>query len=117
MTAHYIAQHVEAKLNQINLNVIPYHNAGDRSLERFNKACSLLEDYIATNFLSFVETELVYKWAKGSCEARNSFDNWYRAYGYHYPIEQALEKWKGPHWTLAYRQKDRKWWKQKDTWK
>jgi hypothetical protein len=72
------------QLDLTNTEEISWSPPKTDSLYRYNRACSILEEYIHRNFYRFTETELVYKWAKGLCEIRIAFDNWYRSFGWMY---------------------------------
>ena len=73
MTANFIAQVVENKLNAIDLSAKNLN-----SLYDYNKALTMLEFYIMRHFLTFEMTEKVYTHAKKLCEKRIKFENWYR---------------------------------------
>ncbi len=75
MNAHSFAVIVEDKLNAIEAVTDSYE---------YNLAITHLDEYLITNFLTFEETELVYRHAKWYCDQRNHFDNWYRLYGWAY---------------------------------
>jgi len=81
MTPDYVARLVERKFDQLDMN-------GEKSVYRFNKACTLLEENIHINFYEFEETELVRKWAKDLCDHRVQFDNWYRNIGWIYQTKE-----------------------------
>lgn len=94
MTAHYISKVVQSQYDKISIdeilsefNGIKKYEYGRFSDEWVNKrienkqyhrwldACYLLETYLKRHFESFVETELVYYWAKNICEDRNKMLN------------------------------------------
>ena len=100
MTAHYIATIVDKCFNAIDFDAImekwkdiPRREAcgrtsddwvnrriNDPAYEKWNRACSLLHQYIKWNIDTFEETELVYYWAKPLCDhitsAKNHFNGW-----------------------------------------
>ena len=79
MTANFIAQLCQRKLDALDLTV-----PADHQLYDYNYACSLLERFIRDNFYTFVETELVRRWEPELCAIRAQFDSWFRAYGWMY---------------------------------
>ncbi len=87
MTAHFIAMVVESQLSKIDTD-----NPTHEQIVRFNISIGLLEEYLRLNFLTFVETELVYKFGKMFCERRNSFECRYRAFGWYYTKKEFLKK-------------------------
>ena len=104
MTANLIAKVVENKLNKLNIN--SSEESFRSSIEKYNKAIGVLEDYIhlpinkywadRTRFFDFEETELVYKFAKDICDQRIRFKNWCRAWKFYYTEREAARiyfKW------------------------
>lgn len=101
MTANFIAQVVENYYQKLDIDEmtapwkdIPQHNEyGTVTHEWINRelknptylrwcmAIGVLESYCLANFESFVETELVYKWAKRVCERRNAALNQWKIWG------------------------------------
>lgn len=94
MTAHYIAKIVQREYDKLDIDAmlaefkgIEKYKYGRLSDEWVNKdienkqyhrwihACYLLKSYLEKHFETFVETELVYKWAKPICESKNKFLN------------------------------------------
>lgn len=87
MTADYIARICENKLKGADIN------SKDVDIFRnYFRACGLLEDHIRHNFDTFVETELVYRFANLMCKKRNTLYNLYRAYGGGYSFKEWLIK-------------------------
>ena len=106
MTANYIARVVQSMYDKINLDDIleefkaiegmkKYDNYGmtpeyqsfrikNKAYNRWLKSCSVLEYYLRSNYETFVETELVYMWAKETCDKRTKFLNNERAYFLNY---------------------------------
>lgn len=80
MTAHYIAKFAQKALDNMDIS----KTENNPSLERFNYAVGLLEEYIKCNYLTFETTELVYRFAKNLCIRKNNFENWYRKTGWLY---------------------------------
>ena len=104
MTVNFIARVVESKQNLLNINSSEEDFV--KSIERYNMAIGVLEDYIyppinkyraeRTRFFDFEETELVYKFAKDICDQRIRFRNWYRAWKFHFTEREAARiyfKW------------------------
>lgn len=108
MTADYIARLCEKALDQLttdehrtDLKHPPIYN--------YNRACSLLENYLNQNFDTFEETELVYKYAKYICEDRIAFLSWFNQFGWMTGTKQvALNHWKKEYGKYYYRRKDYK---------
>jgi hypothetical protein len=94
MTANLIAKVVQSQYEKLNVDEllsefkgIEKYKYGRLSDEWVNKhidneqyhrwidACYLLETYLKRHFQTFVETELVYTWAKDICEQRNKYLN------------------------------------------
>ena len=95
MTANLIAKVVQSQYEKLNVDELlsefsgieKYDECGrlsdnwvNRKIEneqyyRWLDACYLLQNYLERNFETFVETELVYYWAKGICEQRNKYLN------------------------------------------
>jgi len=92
MTAHYLATVVEKCFNAVDFDAIiegwkdiPRTDGYYRSDEWANtqmddpaylkwcRACNLLDVYLRRNRDTFIETEMVYKWAKKHCDARNDY--------------------------------------------
>jgi hypothetical protein len=106
MTANYIARIVQSMYDKINLDDIleefkaiegmkKYDRYGmtpeyqsfrikNKAYNRWLKSCSVLECYLRSNYETFVETELVYMWAKETCDKRTIFLNNERAYFLNY---------------------------------
>lgn len=109
MTSNYIAKVVESMYQKINIdelmsdiqgikmrdenyNLTPEFQRCQFELSRglsknndFNrwiKACYTLEYYLQKNFETFEQTELVYKWAKDTCDRQIRYKNHKRAYLY-----------------------------------
>lgn len=103
MTANFIAQVVENYYEKLSLEAMSepwkdikrvneYGNATHEWINRELKdpiyirwcyAISTLETYLKLHFDTFEETELVYKWAKPLCEARNRALNRFRIDGWY----------------------------------
>lgn len=101
MTANFIAQVVENYYNKLSLedmaapwkDIKQYNEYGNVTDEWINRdlkdptyirwcyAITALETYCQQNFATFQETELVYKWAKRVCEARNHAKNQWKIWG------------------------------------
>jgi hypothetical protein len=111
MTANFIAKVVESMYNKINISELgrclsneiqgikkennygltpEFQNVkykvrmGKTSYPPYNrwvKANALLEQYLQDNPDTFVETELVYKWAKDTCDRRSQAKTINRAWG------------------------------------
>jgi hypothetical protein len=99
MTANLIAKVVDSLYNKINIDemsnefkgIKKYEDCGRKTDEWVNKrienkdyyrwllACSKLEEYLLINYANFEETELVYRWGKRICEARNNNKTIYRS--------------------------------------
>jgi hypothetical protein len=94
MTANYIASIVQCQYEKLNIDEISAEFKGIKKYEygrlsdewvnkqienkqyhRWIHSCYLLETYLERNFETFVETELVYHWAKQICEKRNKYLN------------------------------------------
>lgn len=89
MTANSVVIICEDKLNKLDLI-----NPTDKQLYDYHRSQGLLEKYLKMNFLTFEETELVFKWNKQLCENRNDFENWYRYTGWLYGDKStALKKY------------------------
>lgn len=101
MTANLIAQVVENYYNKLDLDQMKAPWQGIKQYEygkvtdewinrdlkdatylRWCSAINTLETYCRQNFTTFQETDLVRKWAKPVCEARNHAKNQFRAYGW-----------------------------------
>jgi hypothetical protein len=112
MTAHYIAQIVQCEFDKVDLdemssgfdNIVKYQYGRvsddwvNRRIEskqyyRWLRACSLLETYLRLNYTTFVETELVYYWAKDICNRRNNDLNNYRMNGNPFNACPKFEDW------------------------
>lgn len=108
MTANLIARVVESMYQKINIDELMSETQGVKMRDdsynitaefqrcqlkmsigktsqhpynRWLASCSLLEEYLRQNPDTFVETELVYKWAKDTCDRRNHCKNLNRAWG------------------------------------
>lgn len=94
MTAHYIAKIVQREYEKLDIDEMlaefkgiekyKYGRISDewvnkrienKQYDRWVHACYLLESYLRIHFQTFVETELVYQWAKPICEERNKMLN------------------------------------------
>jgi hypothetical protein len=109
MTANHIAKVVESLYNKVDIDKMSagfdklkqYNDCGrttdewinrrivEKSYVRWIQSMVVLEDYCRTNFTTFEQTELVYKWAKKICEHRNYKYNEWRANGGY----TTFEKW------------------------
>lgn len=80
-----LSQHNEETLAQM---VEDYYQSMDiadpksSGIYQWQMACGLLDRYLSFHYCEFKETELVYRWAKDTCDERNQELNKYRAYGY-----------------------------------
>jgi hypothetical protein len=75
MTADFIARILEDKLNKLDAN-------NPKSIEDFNRAGHLLNQYVYQNFLTFEMTDLVREYCGYLCDERILFENAYRQYGF-----------------------------------
>ena len=101
MTANFIAQVVENYYNKLDLDEMAVrwkdiqrvneygnvtHEWVNRDLKdpvylRWCMAMGVLETYCCNHFETFIETELVYRWAKRVCEQRNAALNEWKVNG------------------------------------